>query len=199
MKYTLIALSVLFSSSLLAENKNLTFYKDLTHYKESKKVNLNEKVFITLTDTAVLDTFNVALKHNNELLEPKSIEIHPKNEENIFKLNKNQIVFINGKKYTLVENGKGFIKVRNENNLVTFIPKHKIDEISFTNDVNSTTHIAQVISYEDYTDVDMSFSYALGEMSWKPKYNIYLKGDGVLNLDYNIEINNETLNSFDAC
>lgn len=110
MKYTLIALSVLFSSSLIAENKNLTFYKDLTHYKESKKVNLNEKVFITLTDTAVLDTFNVALKHNNKLLEPKSIEIHPKNEENIFKLNKNQTVFINGKKYTLVENGKGLLK-----------------------------------------------------------------------------------------
>lgn len=197
MKYSLLFVSMLLSGNLLAEAKNLTFYKDLTHYKEMKKVDLNEKVYITLSDTAVLDTFNVSLKHNEELLTPKSVEIHPKNEENIFKLNKNKKVFINEKEYTLIQNGKGFIKVRNPEGYVTFIPKHKIEEISFTNDVDSTSHIAQVVPYDNFKNVDMAFSYALGEMSWKPKYDVYLKEKGKLQFDYNIEINNESLNSFE--
>jgi hypothetical protein len=199
MKYKLLFLSVLLSATTLSAEslKNLTFYKDLTHYKEQQTVNLNEKVYLSLSDTAVLDTFNVSLKKDGKLLEPKSIEIHPKNEENIFKLNKNQTVYVNEKEYTLIENGKGFIKLKNKNGLVTFIPKHKIEEISFTNDINSSSHIAQVVPYEKHEEVELAFSYALGEMSWKPKYDIYLKNKTHIQLDYNIEINNDTLSSFE--
>jgi hypothetical protein len=199
MKYKLLFLSVLLSAtSVSAESlKNLTFYKDLTHYKEQKTVNLNEKVYLSLSDTAVLDTFNVSLKKDGELLEPRSIEIHPKNEENIFKLNKNQTVYVNEKEYTLIENGKGFIKLKNQEGLVTFIPKNKIEEISFTNDINSSSHIAKVVPYDKHEEVELAFSYALGEMSWKPKYDIYLKNKDFVQLDYNIEINNETLSSFE--
>lgn len=193
---SLIALGVL-STSVISSEKEITFYKDLAHYKENKEVNLDEKVYITLTNTAVLDTFNVSLKKDDKLLTQKSIEIHPKSEENIFKLNKNEIVFINGIEYKLVENGKGFIKVRNKENLITYIPKSNIEVISFTNDVNADSHIAQVIPNNKHGLVDMSYSYALGELSWKPKYDLYIKNKNKVQLDYNIEINNETLSSFE--
>jgi len=197
MKTTLLTIGILLAGFSSASEKELTFYKDLTHYKELKEVELNDKVYITLTDTAVLDTFNVSLKKNENLLTPKSIEIHPKSEENIFKLNKNSVVYINEKKYTLIENGKGFIKVTNQEGLITFIPKSKIEVISFTNDINATSHIAQVIPNEPHGKVQMAYSYALGEMSWKPKYDLYLKDKKNIQLDYNIEINNETLTSFE--
>ena len=197
MKKTLLTISLLLAGFANANDKELTFYKDLTHYKENQQVNLDERVYITLTDTAVLDTFNVSLKQNKKLLTPKSVEIHPQSEENIFKLNKNETVFINGSKYTLIENGKGFIKVRNQEGLITYIPKSNIEIISFTNDVNATSHIAQVVPNEAHGIVDMAYSYALGEMSWKPKYDLYLKDKNKVQLDYNIEINNETLSSFE--
>ena len=122
-----------------------------------------------------------------------------KSEENIFKLNKGKTVYINGTQYTLMENGKGFIKVRNTNNLVTFIPKSKIDIIAFTNDVDATSHIAQIIPDEKHGKVEMSFSYALGEVSWKPKYDMYIKDADTVQMDYNIEINNEFLSSRPSC
>lgn len=198
MKKTLIAASILLASFAHAGEKELTFYKDLTHYKEMKSVDLSEDVYITLTNTAVLDTFNVSLKNEDQLLRLASVEIHPQSEENIFKLNKNAKVFINEKEYTLIENGKGFIKVKNQDGLVTFIPKSNIKEISFTNDLNATSHIAKVISpQKELTNVDMAFSYSLGEMSWKPKYDVYIKNKDVVQLDYNIEIDNETLTTFE--
>ncbi len=192
-----ILLGISTSSLATSATKELTFYKDLTHYKENKIVETISNEYIPLSDTAVLDTFNVSLIQDGKDLGYRTLTIHPKNEENIFKLNKNKTVFINDQKYTLVENGKGFIKVLNDKGMVTFIPKNRIESISFTNDVNATTHIAQIQMQEDYKDVDMTFSYALGEMSWKPKYDIYLTTDDKLHLDYNIEINNDSLTSFE--
>jgi hypothetical protein len=197
MRKTLITLSIMLSTMVNADQKELTLYKDLTHYKEQTDVNFNQKVLISLTDTAVLDTFNVSIKDKSGLITPNSIQIHPKSEENIFKLNKGKTVFINDEQYTLMENGKGFIKVRNMKNLVTFIPKSKIDIIAFTNDVDATSHIAQIIPNEQQGDVQMSFSYALGEVSWKPKYDMYIKDADTVQMDYNIEINNASLNTFE--
>lgn len=192
-----ILLGISTSSLAATANKELTFYKDLTHYKENQVIESISNEYIPLSDTAVLDTFNVSLIQDGKDLGYRTLTIHPKNEENIFKLNKNKIVFINDTEYTLVENGKGFIKVLNDKGMVTFIPKNRIESISFTNDVNATTHIAQIQTESDYKDVDMTFSYALGEMSWKPKYDIYLTTDDKLHLDYNIEINNDSLTSFE--
>ena len=86
MKKTLLIASILLATSVSAEQKELTLYKDLTHYKEEKTVNFDKPIHISLTDTAVLDTFNVSLKDRKSLITPNSIEIHPKSEENIFKL-----------------------------------------------------------------------------------------------------------------
>ena len=202
MKKTILAISLMSIMSLGANaetTKKLTFYKDLSQYKESKTVNLepNKPLLVNLTDTAVLDTFNVSLMKEGKLITPRSVETHPKSEENIFKLNKGETIFINNVKYTLIENGKGFIKVKTENNLITFIPKNKIEIISFTNDVDATSHIVQVKSNSPVQDVDLSYSYVLGEMSWGPKYDLYIKDKNNIELDYNIEIKNETLTSFE--
>lgn len=205
MKKTIIALSILaVTTSSFANNKELTFYKDLTNYKESKLVNLDEPIFINLTNTAVLDTFNVSLNKDEKFYKPESVELYPKSEENIFKLNKDQVVFINDNQYILVENGDGFIKLKNKNGnelgYVTYIPKNKIDSITFKKDIESKSHIAKIIpEYNDRNsqDVELAYSYSLGEMSWKPKYDLYIKNKDNLELDYNIEIKNDTLTSFE--
>lgn len=148
----------------------------------------------------MLDTFNVSLKKEGKLYKPASVEVYPKSEENIFTLNKDQIIFINDKQYTLVENGEGFIKLKNENGSVTYIPKNKIESITFTKDIESKSHIAKVIpEYKDMssTDVEIAYSYSLGEMSWKPKYDLYIKNKDKVELDYNIEIKNDTLTTFE--
>jgi len=199
MKYKILSLSILMvSASLSAENsKNLILYKDIAQYSEKSSINLKNETILLLNDSALLDTFNVViLDSKGGMINLNSVEIHEVDENNLFKLNKNKEVFVNGKKYILSENGKGFIKLINEEGLMTFIPKDKIKEIAFSNNVDNNYHIVKIGTPKINKEADILFSYSLGNIDWKPKYNIYI-GEERLQLDYNVEISNKTLNSFE--
>lgn len=198
---SMIITSTLLSGVAYAEesDKKLVFYRDLAEYKESVTVEpVNGYDFkLDLIDTAVLSSFNIVMKKDGEDVLPSSIEIHEKSEENIFKLNKHKKVFVNGTEYTLEENGFGFIKLRNKDGYVTYVPKDKMESISFENDISSTNHIAKINLREEFKEIDLDYSYMIGMLSWKPSYKFYIKDKNTLQLDYFIEVNNKTLNTFE--
>lgn len=198
---SMIITSTLMSGVAYAEEseKKLVFYRDLAEYKESVTVEpVNGYDFkLDLIDTAVLSSFNIVMKKDGEDVLPSSIEIHEKSEENIFKLNKHKKVFVNGTEYTLEENGFGFIKLRNKDGYVTYVPKDKMESISFENDISSTNHIAKINLREEFKEIDLDYSYMIGMLSWKPSYKFYIKDKNTLQLDYFIEVNNKTLNTFE--
>lgn len=190
---------ILASQSVFAKDlKKLTFYRNLAEYKENKVVKTDEdnSIKIDLIDTAVLDSFNVVMSQEGRELLPSSIEIHEKSEENILKLNQGKKVFVNNKEYILESNGNGFLKLKNKEGLITYIPKNKIEEINFINDISSVNHIAKINLREDIDSVRVDYHYMLGLMNWKPSYNFYIKDKDTVQLDYYIEVNNQTLNTF---
>ncbi len=194
-------MSILATSGLVfaEESKKLTFYGDLAEYKEIKKVSPLEDgtIELDLIDTAVLDSFNIVMNKDNRELLPSSIEIHEKSEDNILKLNKDKTVFVNDKQYTLKENGEGYVKLLNDNGLTTYLPKSKIESISFVHDVSSINHIAKINLREAVDSLEIDYNYMLGMLSWKPSYKFYMKDKDTLQLDYYIEVNNQTLNKFE--
>lgn len=196
----LVAATILPSYSMAQDSqKKLVFYRTAAEYKETKMISdINDASFnIDLIDTAVLDSFNVVIKKDDNIILPSSIEIHKKSEENILKLNKGNRILINGKSYILESNGNGFIKLRNENGMTTYIPKEKIEEISFEKDISSINHIAKINLRDDVKNIEVDFHYMLGLLSWKPSYKFYIKDKHTLELDYFIEVDNKTLNTFE--
>lgn len=193
----LTALSASFSHSTFADEKKLTFYQNMANYKEIKEIDPKQDLYLTLTNTAIIDTFNVSLIQDDKVIKLDSLQIHPSDEENIFILNKGSIVKINGEKYLLIDNGKGFVKVKSEDGFITFIPKSNIKEIGFKNDLKTTDHLVKVLfNRETLNPKNIVYSYNLGELSWVPRYNLYFNKDAAF-LDYNIEIKNDTLTSFE--
>lgn len=192
-------ISILISQSAFAEDKKkLTFYRDLTEYKEYKTVvpEKNGSIKIDLINTAVLNSFNVVMNKDGKEILPASIEVHKKSAENILKLNQGEKVFVNGKEYILESNGEGFLTLINKDNLITYISKKKIEEINFVNNISSINHIAKINLREKEEKIDIDYSYMLGQLNWRPSYNFYIKDEDTAQLDYYIEINNQTLNTF---
>jgi len=191
-----ILISVLFSSHLYASDQKLIFFKDFTHYKEKTVIDLDDKTYIELSDTAVLDTINIQVFNaKNERISLKNIDVMEQSESNIFTVNKNSPVFINDKEYVLISNGGDFIKVL-DGEKTMYIPKNKIENLSFEKDINGNNHIVKVTGFKPTPNATLEYSYTFGNINWKPKYNLSLLEDNIALLDYNIQIDNNTTRNF---
>jgi hypothetical protein len=191
-----IIIGLLLSQTISANEQKLIFFKDLTHYKEKTEISLNDKTYIELSDTAVLDSVQIQVYNDkNERINLKSLEIIEQSENNIFKVNKNSKIFINEKEYILLSNGGDFLKVL-KNNMTTYIPKNKIESISFEKDINGKNHLVKLIGFKTIENLNMEYSYTMGDINWKPKYDLYLLKNNKATFDYNIQIDNKTNRTF---
>jgi hypothetical protein len=198
-KITKIATAILMLSgtSLLAfENEQkLIFFKDLAHYKTKENINIKNNLYLELSDTAVLKSFAVKVTKDDKRIPLKRKEIIKQAESNVFLVNKNKSVTVNGKPYTFLSNGADFLKLKNDKKRSTYIPKDKIDEISFEQDINTSNHLVNIVPYESINGAKLEYSYTLGNINWEPSYSLYLKGNKAY-LDYEIAIDNQTHQDF---
>lgn len=189
--------ALLINGTINASEQKLIFFKDFAHYKEKSEIDLSNKTYIELSDTAVLESVNVQIfNKEGKRLNLKSLEIMEQSESNIFKVNKDLSIYINEKEYTLISNGGDFIKVLDKNSKITYIPKVKIENMSFEKDINGRNHLVKINGFNNQNNINIEHSYTMGNISWKPKYNLYLLDDNEALLDYNIQVSNKTNRDF---
>lgn len=191
------AILMLSGTSILAfENEQkLIFFKDLAHYKAKEVVDVKSNLYLELSDTAVLKSFAVKVLKDGTRIPLKRKEIIKQAESNVFLVNKNKNVTVNGKNYTFISNGADFLKLKNEQKRSTYIPKSKVEEISFEQDINTNNHLVNVVPYQDIDAATLEYSYTLGNIKWEPSYSLYLEGNKAY-LDYEIAIDNQTHQDF---
>lgn len=192
----LLASSPLINAAELNSSKKLFLFSDLSSYQEKINTDIKDEKILELSDSTVLDSFNYQLMKNGERINLEYLKILPKSEKNIFLINKNENISVNVnnniKTGKLISEGVDFIKIETTNGLTQYIPKIKIDDISFTKNINSENHIVQIKTYDDLENVDLNINYTLGEIKWKPKYVLNLMEDNNAKFDYIIEVDNNT-------
>jgi hypothetical protein len=204
MKKKIIALSVLSIAVMSAhagQSKKLFLFNDLSSYQEKITTDIDGSEIIEMPNKTVLDSFKYQVFQDGKRINLDRVKIIPKSEKNIFVVNEGKKIKINDDpEAILVAEGPDFIKTRSfeENDIaVKYTSKEKIYSIQFEKNIDSQSHIAEIIPFSDIDDAEINVSYTLGELKWEPKYNLNLLPGNKAILDYFIEIENKTNMDFE--
>lgn len=203
MAITAVSMSTVLTMSNVHANENidkkLFLFKDLSSYQEKIKTDIKDSYIIEMPNTTVLKSINYQLMSDSKRVFLDNAKIIPKSEKNIFIINQGKLVQINDKPATtLISYGPDFIKTKNQDNkhaFVRYTPKEKINSMTFQRDIDSQSHILEIKPNKDIEDAEINVSYSVGKLNWQPKYILNVTDDNV-NLDYIIEIDNQTNKNF---